>query len=458
MSKVKLGYSLNLEQSQKLIMTPQLRQAIELLQYNSIELNEFLAKELEENPVLEMENTNAEFETTIENDAKDIDMKEFLEKYDDISYKQETDRNIKEVNYESFISDDPDLKDHLLSQLMLLKLEDKYLEICIYLIRNIDSNGYIRLDLEDVANYFNINIDEAEHSLKLIQDFDPLGIGARDLKECLILQTRDRNDETLNILINQYLEDIGQNRTSKIADELGLDCIEIQEYCDIIRSLNPKPGSSFSEKDEATKYVIPDATVEKIGDEYVITVNDYTGPRLNVSSYYKSLIKADADEKTMDYLQKKFNSALWIINSIEQRRQTIYNVVKSILKFQLDFFENGEKHLKPLTLKDVAEDLDMHESTISRSTNGKYVQTPQGLYELKYFFATKLASFDGYTSSTTVKSDIEEIIKKEDTKKPYSDQKLSDILAIKGTKVSRRTVAKYRDELNIPSSKLRRRY
>lgn len=455
---MKLGYSLNLEQSQKLIMTPQLRQAIELLQYNSSELNEFLIKELEENPVLEMENTNTEFETTIENDSKDVDMREFLEKYDDISYKQETDRNIKAVDYESFISDEPDLKDHLLSQLMLLKVEDKYLEICIYLIQSIDSNGYMSLDLEHVANYFNIHIDEAEYSLRIIQDFDPLGIGARDLRECLILQAKDRDDETLNILISQYLEDIAENRTSKIADELDLDCVEIQKYCDIIRSLNPKPGSSFSEKDEATKYIIADATIEKIGDEYVISVNDYTGPRLNVSSYYKSLIKADADEKTMEYLQKKFNSALWIINSIEQRRQTIYNVVKSILKFQFEFFENGEKYLKPLTLKDVADDLDMHESTISRSTNGKYVQTPQGLYELKYFFASKLTSLDGYTSSTTVKSEIEEIIKNEDTKKPYSDQKISDILAIKGTKVSRRTIAKYRDELNIPASKLRRRY
>lgn len=439
-------------------MTPQLRQAIELLQYNSVELNEFLAKELENNPVLEIEDAKSQIETPIENGANDVDIKEYLEKYDDISYKQEIDRNTEDYNYESFVSDDPDLKEHLISQLILSNIEDRYMEICLYLIQNMDTNGYMRLDLQDVALHFQSKIEHVKYSLDLIQSFDPIGVGARDLKECLLLQVKDRDDEILNTLIEDYLEDIGHNKTSKIASELDLKCEEIQKYLDIIKSLNPKPGSSFKEKDEVTKYIIPDASIEKIGDEFIITVNDYTGPRLNISSFYKNLIKADSDEKTLDYLQKKFNSALWIINSIEQRRQTIYNVVESILKFQIDFFEKGDKYLKPLTLKDVADDLDMHESTISRSTNGKYVQTPQGLYELKYFFATKLSSFDGYTTSNTVKSDIKEIIDNEDPKKPYSDQKISEMLAIEGTKVSRRTIAKYRDELNIPSSKLRKRY
>lgn len=455
---MKLGYSLNLEQSQKLIMTPQLRQAIELLQYNSVELNEFLVKELENNPVLEIEDPKPQIETTIENGVKDVDIKEYLEKYDDISYKQEIDRNVKDYNYESFVSDEPDLKEHLISQLMLSNIQNKHLETCLYLIQNIDSNGYMRLDLKDIAVHLKTSLKEILYCLDIIQSFDPIGVGARDLKECLLLQVKHRDDKTLNTLIQDYLEDIGLNKTSKIARELDLECEEIQDYCDIIKSLNPKPGSSFSEKDEVTKYIIPDATIEKIGDEFIITVNDYTGPRLNISSFYKSLIKANSDEKTLDYLQKKFNSALWIINSIEQRRQTIYNVVESILKFQIDFFNKGDKYLQPLTLKEVADDLEMHESTISRSTNGKYVQTPQGLYELKYFFATKLSSFDGYTTSNTVKSDIKEIIDNEDPKMPYSDQKISEILAIEGTKVSRRTIAKYRDELNIPSSKLRKRY
>lgn len=456
---MKLGYSLNLEQSQKLIMTPQLRQAIELLQYNSLELNEFLAKELEKNPLLEMENNSDVLETTIENDAnKDVDIREYLEKYDDISYKQETDRNAKEYNYESFISDEPDLQEHLATQLMLSNVKDKYLDTCIHLIQNIDSNGYLIQDLKDLSTHLNIEIEEAEYCLSLIQAFEPLGVGARDLKECLLIQVRDMEDQIIYRLIDEYLEDIGYNRTSKISKELELDCQEIQYYCDIIKTLNPKPGSSFTEKDDVTKYIIPDATIDKIGDEFVISVSDYTGPRLNISSFYKNLIKGNSDEKTLDYLQKKFNSALWIINSIEQRRQTIYNVVESILKFQMDFFEKGEKYLKPLTLKEVAEDLDMHESTISRSTSGKYLQTPQGIFELKYFFANKLSSSDGYTSSTIVKSTIKEIIDSEDKKKPFSDQKISEILGNKGTKVSRRTVAKYRDELDIPSSKLRKRY
>ena len=454
---MKLGYSLNLEQSQKLIMTPQLRQAIEMLQFNSIELNEYLIKELENNPVLEIENTNSNLETTID-DSKNIDLQEYFEKYDDISYRQEIDKNARDYNFESFIRNEPDLSEYLTSQLLMLGIDSNKYDLCIHLIQNMDSKGYIRYDIREIALDLSIETEEVEESLSIIQSLEPNGVGARNLIECLKLQVRDRKDKILNTLIEDYLEDIASNRTTKIAKELNLKCEEIQEYCDIIKSLNPKPGSSFSEKDECTKYIIPDATIEKIGDEFVISVNDYTGPRLNISTFYKDLVKGNSDEKTLNYLQKKFNSALWIINSIEQRRQTIYNVVESILKFQRDWFEKGKKHLKPLTLKDVADVLDMHESTISRSTNGKYVQTPHGLYELKYFFATKLSSIDGFTSSTTVKKTIEEIIDNEDSKKPYSDQKISDILAGKGTKLSRRTVAKYRDELEIPSSKLRRRF
>lgn len=455
---MKLGYSLNLEQSQKLIMTPQLRQAIEMLQFSSIELNEYLIKELENNPVLEIENTNSNLETTMDDDSKNIDVQEYLEKYDDISYKQEIDKNPKDYNFESFIKHEPDLSEYLISQLLLLDINSDQYELCIYLIQNMDGKGYMRYDIREIALHLSIKIEEVEECLNIIQGLEPIGVGARNLIECLKLQVKGREDKTLNILIEDYLEDIASNRTTKIAKEMNLKCEEVQDYCDIIKSLNPKPGSSFCEKDECTKYIIPDATIEKIGDEFIISVNDYTGPRLNISTFYKDLVKGNSDEKTLNYLQKKFNSALWIINSIEQRRQTIYNVVESILKFQRDWFQKGKNHLNPLTLKDVADDLDMHESTISRSTNGKYVQTPHGVYELKYFFATKLSSIDGFTSSTTVKKIIKEIIDNEDNKKPYSDQKISDILGGRGTKVSRRTVAKYRDELEIPSSKLRRRF
>ncbi len=456
---MKLGYNLQLEQTQKLIMTPELRQAIQLLQFNSLELNEYLSKELEENPMLELESPVREIEA-IEIDKKepDIDWKEYFEKYDDISYKPQVDKNVKDFNLEAFTSYTPSLREHLLFQLGLAKTKKSEYKIGEYIIQNIDNNGYLIASMDEIAKMTDSTPEKGSKVLEIIQGFEPTGVGARNLKECLCLQIRGDDPPIIKELIENYLEDIAYNRLHKIAKENDLEINIVQDACDYIRSLEPKPGRAFMGNSDDTKYIIPDATILLIDGEYVIQVNDYTGPRLNINNFYKNLIKDGSDIKTSEFLQEKFNSAMWIIRSIEQRRQTIYKVVESILKFQIEFFRKGEKALVPLTLKEIAEDIDMHESTISRATNGKYVQTPRGLFELKYFFSAGLSSFGGEVSSTCVKATIKELIDKEDSKKPLSDQQISKMIEQKGTKVSRRTIAKYRDELNIPASTLRRRY
>jgi RNA polymerase sigma-54 factor len=459
---MKLGYNLALEQVQKLIMTPELRQAIQLLQFNSLELNEYLKHQIEENPLLDPVNTVEEYENIDDysNEREEIDWKEYIGKYDDVSYKPQRDKNLKEYSYENFVSYSPTLKDNLLFQLNVSELNDRDKKIGEILIENIDENGYLTTDINQIAMDMGIKVDRIENVLFTIQTFDPLGVGARNLKECLLIQVRGDilKNPYIESIIKDYLEDIAHNRLLKIAKDLDLDLKEVQRICDYIKTLEPKPGRCFSHNTDQVKYITPDVTIEYIDGEYIIILNDVTGPRLNINNFYKEMIRKGNDPKATEFLSEKLNSAMWIIRSIEQRRATIYNVVESILKFQRDFFEKGEKGLKPLTLKEVAEDIDMHESTVSRATNGKYVQTPRGLFELKYFFTSGLSTNKGEVSSTSIKAIIKDIIEGENPKKPYSDQKISDILKDKGINISRRTVAKYRDELEIPSSSMRKRY
>lgn len=458
---MKLSYDLNLEQNQKLIMTPELRQAIEMLQFNSIELNEYISNELEQNPMLERESPKDEFEDIDKySDDKEIDWKEYIEKYDDFSYRPQRDKNIKEVNFESFLTTEQTLREFLASQLNMVHFGIQERKIGEYLINNIDKNGYFELTVEEIASVLEINKDEVELVLNIIQTFDPIGVGARNLRECLLIQIKSKkNPEKYALeIIEDHLDDLGSNKIQKISKELNISISEVQRACDYIRTFEPKPGRSFADSYDTVKYVKPDAEIAFVEDEFIVTVKDSTAPRLNINNYYKKLMKTGKDERATEFLSGKFNSAMWIIKSIEQRRNTIKKVVESILKFQIEFFLNGEKALLPLTLKDIAEDIGMHESTISRSTNGKYVQTPKGLFELKYFFKSGLCCSEGDISSTSMKSTIKDIIEKEDAKKPLSDQKISDIFEERGIKISRRTIAKYRDELNIASSSMRRRY
>lgn len=456
---MRLNYDLTLEQSQKLIMTPELRQAIQLLQYTSLELNSYLKREMEENPLLELEGTSDDAQSmeTLK-DEKDIDWKEFLESYDDISYRSEVDRNRKEYSFENFVSYTPSLKDYLIEQLNMISLDAAEYRIADYIIQNINSNGYLDSTVVEMSSQLQVSEEEVEAVLTVIQSFEPYGVGARSLKECLLIQVRDEKDFLIKRVISDHLEDIASNKIASIAKELDISIQKAQEYVDFIKCLEPKPGRTFRGDGDDTRYITPDASIDEIDGEYVIFINDVTGPRLNINQYYKSLLKDGGDVETTEFLQEKLNSAMWLIKSIEQRRQTLYKVVESILKYQKEFLIHGEKRLVPLTLKDVAEDIEMHESTISRATSGKYVQTPRGVFELKYFFTTGLSGKSGEVSATSVKSIIKGIIDGEDQKKPLSDQVISNILKERGMEVSRRTVAKYRDELKIPSSSRRRRF
>ena len=461
MEYLKLGYDLTLEQSQKLIMTPELRQAIQMLQYTSLELNNYIKQEMEMNPLLEWEKPVEEVQevadTEIKSDETEIDWKEYLEKYDDISYKVEVDKNRKHYSFEDYTSYGETLKDYLIEQLNMINIDASDYKTGEYIIQNIDNNGYLIANIEEMAEQLKRSTEEVESMIFVIQAFEPYGVGARNLKECLLIQLKDERDYNIKQIVEDHLEDIAQNKIAVISKALGISNSETQKYIDIIKSLEPKPGRSFRGSEDV-KYIIPDATIEEINDEFFIFINDITGPRLNINEYYKNLIKTTKDQKTTEYLESKFNSAMWIIKSIEQRRQTMYKVIESILKHQKDFFLYGEKSLNPLTLKDVAEDIEMHESTISRATSGKYVQTPRGLFELKYFFTAGLSAKVGEISTTSVKSIIKSIIKDEDPKKPLSDQVITDMLKAREITVSRRTVAKYREELNIPSSSMRRRF
>ncbi|MTI66390.1 MAG: RNA polymerase factor sigma-54 [Firmicutes bacterium] len=457
---MRLGFDLSLEQAQKLIMTPELRQAIQLLQFTSLELREYIDQQMESNPLLEIDSKSQHED--IEDPTKEMDQedwKEYLGQYDDISYKSNRKSEQKDYSFENFVSEEKTLKDHLLLQMDLTIFDEINKQIAELIIESIDKNGYLSNPIKDIAKQLNVNIKEVEKVLKVVQTFDPVGVAARDLGECLINQLKIKGikDDIAFEIVDKYLEDIAMNKLSKIGKKLNTDIEHVQKVCDLIKSLEPKPGRGFYHEGDDVKFVTPDVVVEKVDGEFVIIVKDSTAPKLSVNSFYKQMINNE-DNDTSKFITQKLNSAMWLIKSIEQRRMTIYNVVKSLLKFQKDFFEKGKMSLKPLTLKEVAEDIDVHESTVSRATNGKYVQTPRGIFELRYFFSSGVKGKSGEVASTSVKTMISEMIESENPKKPLSDQKIADNLKEKNIKISRRTVAKYRDELNIPSSTRRKRY
>lgn len=471
---MKLGYDLTIEQSQKLTMTPELIQAIQILQFNSQELETFVQDELMQNPVLEYDSTAEERREQEVSKSESMDKKEAEEadfdlrekvkeaEYDDISYRQwEHRKENDEPTFEQFVSKEETLEDYLLLQLTFSKLKGNDIKIGRYMVEFIDENGYLTVELSQVAKTFKVSEAHVEKILDVIQTFEPAGVGARTLEECLIIQLASKGllEDSVEYIILHHLADIGDNKLGKVSKETGLTVAQVQMITDLIRTLEPKPGRRFS-SGESVKYVVPDVIVEKVDGEYQIVTNETTIPRLMVSSYYMSLAKrATEDAELSKYLNEKYNSALWLIKSIEQRRQTIYNVVAAVVEHQKEFLDKGPKYLKTLTLKQVAEALNIHESTVSRSINGKYMQTPRGVFEIKYFFSSGVTGGSGEgMSSNSIKTFIKEIVESEDPKKPYSDQEMVEILSRKGIEISRRTVAKYREGMNILSSSKRRRY
>ncbi len=466
MNDIKLGFDLTIEQSQKLVMTPELIQAIQILQFNTQELDAFVQEQLLVNPVLEQDQSepaNPEAETS-EKEREKLDWKEFIRNgsYDDISYRGYRDKDEERPDsFERYVTNEVTLPEHLMFQYQFATVDKGCRRVGKYIIESLDENGYMTSSVEEISRATGVREEKVGEALDIIHGFDPAGVGARDLSECLQLQLAARKELTpqMEEIITHHLEDIANNRLSAVARDTGMTVLQVQEAADVIRTLEPKPGRQFASQME-TKYVIPDVIVEKIDNEYVVIINESSTPHLTISSYYKGLLgKAEKDQQLADYLSERVSSANWLIKSIEQRKQTIYNVVSAVVKYQKDFFDLGSKHLRTLTLKDIAEELGIHESTVSRSISGKYLQCPRGVYEIKYFFSAGVSDQVGEgVSSNSIKEFIKEIVEGEDRHKPYSDQAMVSILKGKGFNISRRTVAKYRDELGILSSSKRKRY
>lgn len=454
-----------LQQQQKLLMTPELRQAIAILQMSSLELNDYVQQELESNPLLEENTEEPEPFDNSESSEDNLNSelyKQWLEYYDERGSVYAERENEEQKSYENIMSRRPGLYEYLETEIHLALADQQSIAIGEYLIGNIDNNGYLSVSLEEVSRYCNVSVEEVEKVLNIVQCVAPAGIGARDLAESLKLQLQSygKQSEATNRIIDHYLEEVAKGKLNKIARELNIPVQQVQEICDLIRSLDPKPGLQFSNNNEI-KYIVPDIFVEKIEGQYIVIVNDFQYGRLTVNNTYQKILRQPESfsEDTKKYLEEKLSSALWLIRSIEQRRMTLYKVARCIVDIQTEFLDHGVEYLKPLTLRQVADLVEVHESTVSRATANKYIQTPQGLLEMKYFFSTAVKCYgQSEVSSKSIKFALEEIIQQEDTSNPLSDENIAKQLEDRGIKISRRTIAKYRQELNIPPAMSRKRY
>jgi len=457
-------------------MTPQLQMAIKLLQLSRLELIETIRQELEENPALEEaldgsvddqgeemsevppEETPTAKEVSIEEKVRDdIDWSNYIEEYNTpyrISFETE-DRD--SPSFEAFTATKTSLSDHLLWQLMMFSPTPEEEKIGSLIVGNLDTDGYLDISIEELCSLSGASEDMVKSVLSRVQTFDPVGVGARDLKECLLIQANyfNLNNTIVTEIIENHLNHLESKNYKAIARALKTNLDEVISAVNIIKGLEPKPARQFS--DEEPQYITPDIYVYKFEDDFAIMLNDDGMPKLRVNSLYKRAIHKDGEisDAAKEYIQEKLRSATWLIRSIHQRQKTIYRVMESIVKFQRDFFEKGIAYLKPMVLRDVAQDIGMHESTISRVTTNKYAYTPQGIFELKYFFNSSISRIHGDAiASASVQEKIRQIIESEDPRKPYSDSKISELLKEANINIARRTVAKYREMMKVlPSSK-----
>lgn len=465
--------------SQNLVITPQLQQAIKLLQMSRLELETAVRSELEENPILEEaeilkeEDLKRTKEVAQEVEAPGIDNPD-PRKQEEFEWESYFESQVKPpqtspgtgndeiMNYENIISTTQTLHEYLSWQVKMNGFTDLEEEIADAIIGFIDDDGYLKTPLEQIAEEEKFNLEDVEDTLTLVQELDPPGVGARDLKECLLIQAKNLEEDTNDLvyLINNHLKELEKKNFEAIAKAMNKDVRDVSEMCKIVFSMEPKPGRAFSPTE--THYITPDIYVYKVGDEYVVSLNEDGLPRLKISNFYRNRLKQEGvqDKAEKDYIQDKLKSAVWLIKSIHQRQRTIYKVAESIVKHQRDFFEKGSEYLKPMILRDIANDIGMHESTVSRVTTAKYMHTVQGIYELKYFFNSGISSSEGDSlASESVKVKIKDMISKENLKAPLSDQKIAELLSKEGLQIARRTVAKYREMLKIlPSSQRKKMF
>ena len=469
--------------SQNLLMTPQLQQAIKLLQLGRLEYIEAIEKELMDNPVLEeireeldehrkgkeeagsdpsKPEKESENQLSSQKDENPMDWERYLENYGDYrgsTVPKGTFDFSDRPSVEATLTKAESLVDHIAEQLRMLEIEEGDQDIIMNIIGNLDHNGYLCCPIELLAEQCGCSEDHINRVRKMIADLDPPGLGAVDLRECLLIQLEHSglSDSLEARIVDKYLDKLERRKYDQIAKLEEVAVEEVYAAVTAIQQLEPRPGRSFGEDD--TRYVIPDIYVYKVSGEWVISLNEDGMPRLRVSPFYMKLLnnKEETSDSNKAYLNDRLKAASWLIKSIHQRQQTIYKVTESIVKHQGEFLENGIEHLKPMVLKDIAEDIGMHESTVSRVTTNKYVHTPQGVFELKFFFTTAIKTADGEVSSSSIKEKIKNIIADEDPKKPISDQKIVELLAAEDVKIARRTVAKYRESLGILSSTKRKK-
>jgi RNA polymerase sigma-54 factor len=473
-----LRQHLDLRLSQKLALTPSLLQKIELLQLNKLELQEMLNQELMENPVLEevletetpkdlgLEDRAAEEPASPpqepapgERDSFDeIDFRYFFDEYLDTGYKNREVEDPEKPSFEAFLVRASSLSDHLTWQLGLSETEPRLAEIAGEIIGNLNEDGYLLLTLEELCQLTGASMEEAEAALRVVQALDPLGVGARDLKECLLLQLRAREQEgTLPWrIVEEHLQSLENHKFKEIASRTGSSFEDVLSAVEAIKRLVPKPGQKYNPQN--VTYIQPEVTIARVGEEFVIIQNDEGMPHLRLNSAYKDLLKSNGvSGETKSFVREKFRSAVDLLRSVNQRKQTIYKVCACIVNRQREFLEHGPTRLRPMLIKDVAHELGVHSSTISRVVTNKYVDTPQGVIELRKFFTMGVESPNGEELSIVqVKLKIKKLIENEDKAKPYSDNQLGQLLRRDNIFITRRTVAKYREQMQVPGSRERR--
>ena len=469
-----------LKLTQQLIMTPQLQMAIKLLQLSRLELMDAIRQEMEENPTLEeFQEASAKEQATPESNDQaavgektkevtideklnsDIDWSNYIDEYNAPGRVRFETEDREAPQYEAFISHKETLSDHLLWQLLMASPTPEEKRIGSLIIGNVDKDGYLLSSLDELAQMAGVEADDIDEVLFLLQSFDPIGVCARDLTECLLLQARQLGlkNSLVTQIISNHINHLENKNYKAICRALKVSLDEVIAAVNVITNLEPKPGRKFS--DEQPQYITPDIYVYKTEDDYAIVINDDGLPKLRVNPFYKQAItqNKDVSGNARDYIQDKLRSAAWLIRSIHQRQKTIYKVMESILKYQREFFDKGITHLKPMVLRDVAEDIGMHESTISRVTTNKYAYTPQGIFELKYFFNSSIKRVYGEAiASASVQAKIRRLIESEDARKPHSDSKMAELLKAQNIDIARRTVAKYREMMGVLPSNKRKQF
>lgn len=469
---------LHLKLGQKLVMTPSLQQAIKLLPLARLELQNYLAQEMQVNPVLEETVTQQEDEEyDAESEMKEaeeqaaekeekgkegvndtFDYEAFFRDYFDLSYTPFTSPEITEYpSFENTLVNPTSLSSHLEWQLGLSSPPEPINGIVSEIIGNLDENGYLKVPLEEIAQSNGYDMKDVEKALNIVQHLDPIGVGARDLKECLMIQVHHYGytGTPVETIISEHLDLLRNHNYNELAKKLKCSLDEVETWVDHVKHLDPMPGLKFSSS--RPQYVTPDVYVIKVDGDYKIILDDDGIPKLRINPIYRRMMEESNSPETIEYIKDKIKSALWLIKSIDQRQKTIYKVAESIVRHQRSFLDYGIEFLKPLILKTVAEDIGMHESTVSRAVTNKYMHTPQGVFEMKFFFHSSLSNSRGVdVSSLSIKERLKKIIEAENPGKPLSDSEITTIFQKEGLKISRRTIAKYREDMKIPPSHQRR--